>query len=385
MTAEGEIAAPHTPQLRRLWGGPSTLSRIREACAQEGTAIFFAEDRSDWLHIGPLAELVAEMGKPVLRLTGDPNDPMIVDRGAMFIGKIVSATRLFLRLPPSVVVMTMTDLDAYHLKRSVHDVHYVYVFHSLLSTHRAYREHAFDAYDSILCCGPHHKRELEKAGEANDLRRRNLLETGYCRLDAIIAESKNVSDLEEKPTRVLLAPTWGTSSLIEHNLEKIIENLLKKSIEVILRFHPMSLRHQPSLVTQYSTLFGDNPKFSHDPDFESTESLHISDVVLSDWSGAAQEFSLGLLRPAIFVDTPKKTHNSEFLKLGIPCYEDLVRQDLGALVHPTELDLIPELVESLHGDRAIWYQKLERLRNEHLYNPGTAVAAAADYIVRLLS
>ena len=76
VTAEGEIAAPHAPQSRRLWGRPSTLSRIREACAQEGTAIFFAEDRSDWLHIGPLAELVAEMGKPVLRLTGDPNDPM---------------------------------------------------------------------------------------------------------------------------------------------------------------------------------------------------------------------------------------------------------------------------------------------------------------------
>ena len=106
--------------------------------------------------------------------------------------------------------------------------------------------------------------------------------------------------------------------------------------------------------------------------------------MLSDWSGAAQEFSLGLLRPALFVDTPKKIHNSEFLKLGIPCYEDLVRQDLGALVRPTELDLIPELIESLHGDRAIWNQKLERLRNEHLYNPGTAVAAAADYIVRLL-
>jgi YidC/Oxa1 family membrane protein insertase len=113
--------------------------------------------------------------------------------------------------------------------------------------------------------------------------------------------------------------------------------------------------------------------------------LFISDVVLSDWSGAAQEFSLGLLRPAVFVDTPKKTHNSEFSKLDISCYEDVVRKDLGALVRLTDLDLIPELVESLHGDRAIWRKKLERLRNEHLYNPGTAVAAAADYIVRLLS
>ena len=385
MTVDEGTQDQASPLASRFWGRRSTLSRIREACSRANTAIFFAEDRSDWLHIGPLADRIVQLGKPVIRLTADPNDPAITKYNALFIGKIVSATRLFLGLPPSVVVMTMTDLDTYHLKRSVNEVHYVYVFHSLLSTHRAYRENAFDAYDSILCSGPHHKRELEKQESVRDLRSKDLQETGYCRLDDIIQNSERSADRQEGPVQVLLAPTWGASSLLEHDLAQIVQALIDHSLRVVLRFHPMSLRHQPDLSDRYSGLFGANPLFSLDSRFESTNSFLMSDVVLSDWSGAAHEFALGLLRPAVFIDTPKKANNEAHPELGLECYEDVMREDLGALVGLAEINQAPELIASLHDDRALWQDKLKRIRSENLYNPGSAVSTAADYIVRLLS
>ena len=87
-------------------------------------------------------------------------------------------------------VMTMTDLDIHHLKRSVNDVHYVYVFHSLVSTHRAYRTRAFDAYDSILCSGPHHFAELTEVAKMRDIRPQKLYKSGYCRLDDFFSQSE---------------------------------------------------------------------------------------------------------------------------------------------------------------------------------------------------
>src|SRR5438093_13437904 len=57
----------------------------------------------------------------------------------------------------------LTDLDAYHLMRSAaYPVHYVYVFHSMVSSHMVFRPKAYDAYDTILCVGPHHTREIRQ-------------------------------------------------------------------------------------------------------------------------------------------------------------------------------------------------------------------------------
>ena len=235
---------------------PSALTEVRDLQSEPRSVVFFAEDSSDWLHIGPLADHLETLGCSVLRLTADPNDPIITTKSGIHIGGTLAATQLFLRLPPCVVVMTMTDLGTYHLKRSVHDVHYVYVFHSLLSTHRAYRANAFDSYDSILCATPYHVAELEKAAAIRDIRPQALHHTGYCRLDHLISKSSTLPTTISGIPRVLVAPTWGPSSLIEFGIDRIIRNLLDSSIQVALRFHPMSFRQHKDLHHQYYAMFG---------------------------------------------------------------------------------------------------------------------------------
>ena len=364
---------------------PSALTEVRDLQSEPKSVVFFAEDASDWLHIGPLADHLEPLGCSVLRLTADPNDSIITTKSGIHIGGTLAATQLFLRLPPCVVVMTMTDLGTYHLKRSVHDVHYVYVFHSLLSTHRAYRANAFDSYDSILCATPYHVAELEKAAAIRDIRPQALHHTGYCRLDHLISKSSTLPTNSSGIPRVLVAPTWGPSSLIEFGIDRIIRNLLDSSIQVALRFHPMSFRHHKDLHHQYYALFGDHPLFTLDNSFASSATLLESDLVLSDWSGAAHEFALGLLRPAIFVDTPQKAHNDIYSQLDIECYEDVVREDLGALVGVQQAGSLPDVVTSLIDERVEWRQRLELLRDQVLFNPGDAVHVAAKQILNLIT
>ncbi len=375
----------HYSPLRPLRRTPSVLTRVRAAASVERSVLFFAEDSSDWLHIGPLANHLEELGYLVLRLTADPKDPVISNHDGLFVGRTVAAATLFLRLPPCVLVTTMTDLDTYHIKRSVHDVHYVYVFHSLLSTHRAYRENAFAAYDSILCASPNHITELQAIANLRPSRHQVLYDTGYCRLDTLLAKAKDAVQVNRDSPRVLIAPTWGPSSLLEFGVDKIIGELLTHNIEVVLRFHPMSVRHNASLAHEYQSRFGKDSHFSLDNQFESSKSLIESDIVLSDWSGAAHEFSLAFLRPTVFIDTPPKAHNDVHHLLGLGCYEDDVRENLGALIALDQIETVPDVVITLFKDRIKWQQRLLSLRNSIVFNPGNAIATAATQLETIIS
>ena len=147
----------------------------------------------------------------------------------------------------------------------------------------------------------------------------------------------------------------------------------------------MSVRHQKDIYQTYTGMFGDNPLFTVDSSYASSAALVESDLVLSDWSGVAHEFALGLLRPAIFVDTPQKAHNDSHSELGIECYEDVVRADLGALVGVHEVNSLPAVVTSLIDERVEWRQRLELLRDQVLFNPGNAVQTAAVQILDLIT
>ena len=55
----------------------------------------------------------------------------------------------------------MLDLNNFELKRSINPVHYVYLFHTLGSTHMVDHDNSYDHYDTILCAGPHQKKEIQ--------------------------------------------------------------------------------------------------------------------------------------------------------------------------------------------------------------------------------
>jgi YidC/Oxa1 family membrane protein insertase len=147
----------------------------------------------------------------------------------------------------------------------------------------------------------------------------------------------------------------------------------------------MSLRHHNDIYHQFFESFGDHPLFKLDNSFSSSATLLESDLIVSDWSGAAHDFALGLLRPAIFMDTPQKAHNDIYPQLNIECYEDVVREELGALVSLHQADSLPDVVNSLLDDRIEWQQRLKLLRSQVLFNPGEAITVAAMQILDLIT
>ena len=123
--------------------------------------VFYSEGGQYLAYFEPvLKELEDKFALDIYYLTSDPDDLLLSNSSSKikpyFIGKGSARTFLLNSLKAGIVVMTMPDINTFHIKRSKFCQHYCYLHHSMVSTHMVYRKRAFDHFDSILCVGPHH-------------------------------------------------------------------------------------------------------------------------------------------------------------------------------------------------------------------------------------
>ena len=283
--------------------------------------------------------------------------------------------------------MTMPDLETFHIKRSRQSVHYVYVNHSMVSTHMIYRPEAFDNFDSMLCVGPHHLKEIRARENLYGLKKKFLIEHGYGRLDSIISSMSASGHPKPAPSQsrrtVLIAPSWGDNALMETCGAQLVQILLAAGHRVIARPHSMTLRHTPSVVSQLVKQFQDHPSFSMDMDMGSEKSLLESDIIVSDWSGAALEYAFGIERPVLYIDVPKKVNSPDFERLDCPPIEDQIRSQIGAVLSPDRLEEAPGIVDKLSSEPEAFRARIQELRAQWVYNIGASGTVGADYIASL--
>ena len=268
------------------------------------------------------------------------------------------------------MVMTMPDLDNFQVKRSRHNVHYVYVQHSLVSLHMVYRHGAFDHYDTICAAGPHHVEEIRTIETKYNLPPKNVVELGYPRLDSLIETAKKYQETQpiEKKTHktILIAPSWGPGGVIESGLGKtLVEQLLNLGHEVVLRPHPQTIKFAKAKIDEVRSQHKDNLRFAFEGSVAGQESLHQSDIMVSDWSGAALEYAFALNKPVIFCDVPRKVNNPNYHDIEIEPLEVSIREEIGVIwdgVSP-----VSELIESCEQKCK---RDLRTLTDQHVFNAG---------------
>lgn len=380
--------------LRKTWrefrastAGFQSFSRLS---LRQKRIVFYAESEADWAYLGPVLACLEAGGHEVVRVCSDACDPMLKGPRAYYVGTGTARTALFRTIQADAFVMTLSDLDTFHLKRSVHPVHYFYIFHSIASTHRTYREHAFDAYDTILCVGPHHEREVRRTEEVYGLKPKRLLPHGYGRLDTLLAEIESSASVcrSERPSdaapHVLLAPTWGDSSLVHHGIERLLEVLLTAGFEVTLRFHPMTRRHFPDLADRLVHQFSGSGTLRVDPRIDTTRSLLDADIMISEWSGAPLDYAFARLRPVLFIDTPPKIHNPAHGRPGLPYLEEGIRTEIGELVSLDALEGVPDRIRALLAEAPQWSERIRAIRGQTVYHVGESGKAGADALLATL-
>jgi len=375
-------------RLRREWQG---LRAFQAVPRSERRLVFYSEGAGYWTYFEPVFQaLQAEFQQAVLYVTSAEHDPAYRTPPAglrpFYVGRGTVRTALFATLDVDVLVMTMPDLHTMHIKRSPHPVHYCYLNHSMVSTHMVYRPAAFDHFDSMLCVGPHHVEEIRKREALRGLRPKQLFEHGYGRLDTILARSR-VGPLGRdtgQPGQVLVAPSWGATSLLESHGAAAVQPFIDAGFRVVLRPHPQTRRLNPGAIEEIAARYAGEPRFSLDENGDAHESLATSDIMVSDWSGAALEFAFGLERPVIFVDVPRKVLDPDYEALGIDPLEVKIRSEVGAVVAPTELDGLGTVARDMMSNIGNWQLATRAARERWVFNVGRSGGAGAECLMSLL-
>lgn len=377
--------------LRRMhleWKGLQAFKRVPRAQRQ---IVFYSEGRGYWSWFEPVFQsLRREHDLPVLYVTSAADDPLLLDppagMRAFYIGEGSMRTLFFSTLDVDVLLMTMPDLQSFHIKRSPFSVHYAYLHHSIVSSHMIYRAEAFDHFDSILCVGPHHVAETRAREQAFGLPAKTLVEHGYGRLDGILAQG-NTGPLPQRdaPIQVLVAPTWGVNGLIERHGIDAIKPLIDAGLRVVLRPHPRTRKLAASTLDEIARHYQNEPRFRMDEDSDGNASLLGSDIMLSDWSGAALEFAFGLERPVIFADVPRKVLNPDYGRLAIEPLEVSAREQLGVVVPADQLDNLGKVAREMAKDSEKWQASLREARQRWIFNPGKSGDAAAAHLATLIN
>lgn len=357
----------------------------------EKALVFYAEHRDYYpIFEGIIEKLMVGYDQGLCYVTSDPGDPVLKKTEkkikSFYLKKLLSFFMAVVNC--RVFVMTLTDLNNFHLKRSINPVHYVYVFHSPVSTHVVYRKGAFDHYDSILCVGPHQVKEIRRHEELNNIPPKKLVEAGYDRLEQIYWAYQKYqlsgSRRSGKGT-VLVAPSWGPDNVLESCGERLVSILLESGYNVIVRPHPETVKRFPAIMDQFNSKFGGNPNFTLEGSIATFDSMLKADVLISDWSGIAIEYAFGTERPVLFLDVPMKVNNQEFEELEIEPLELVLREEIGVIISSEKLETVPQVISRLMSDRLSYREHIVEFREKNIYSFEHSSEIGSRYIVDLVN
>ena len=347
--------------------------------------VFYSESFQDWHHLKPLLNALLDDDIAVTYVTSDDKDPGLLKLSkkyrSIYIGKGFFRILFFQFLKAKLLILTMMDLNNFELKRSMHPVHYVYIFHSLTSTHMVDTEKSFDHYDTIFCAGPHQKKEIELREKNKDLKAKNLIPYGYPRIEKLIQLSSKPKN--EKKV-ILLAPTWGEQSIINLMGMEICSIIINQGYSLILRPHHETIKRSPQLIDEIENKYSHLETFRLVREMGDAESLLQSDLLICDWSGTAIEYAFGLEKPVIFIDIPPRVRNPNWREIQSEPLEMSIREKVGRVICPSKLDELPSSISQLLNEDQLSSSPIKSLREEFIYNLSRSEITGREEIKRLL-
>lgn len=360
--------------------------------------VFYSESSGFYKYFqGTIEWLLKHSDATIHYVTNDPDDQIfaIAEREprirAYYIGPKRIIT-LMMKMDAQMVVATLEDLDTYYIKRSYvrDDIDYVFFFHHMTSTHMTPNKGAFDGYDTIMCVGQHQIDELRRAEEVYGTRAKTLVPYGYDLLDrtiesyqALIAEGDQSRG--SRPT-VIIAPSWQEGCILDSCIDELIAGLDGRGYRIIVRPHPEYTKRYrarwEAIIARHADKSDDELLF--EGDFSSNESVFTSDILITDWSSVAQEFSFATDKPSIFIDTPMKVNNPDYEELGLEPTDISLRSEIGVALPLDGLDALPDTVAEMLANPQAWRDRIADSRDRHVFNLGFSAEVAGEFLLERL-
>lgn len=338
--------------------------------------------------------LLASSNITIHYITSDPNDAIFELAKTQprirpyYIG-LKKLIPLFLRLDADMVLMTTPDLDSYYLKRSLarKDAVYVYVPHDMMSVHMGFRKGALDHFDTIFATGAHVEREVRSTERVYSLPEKVIVPFGYPLEEKLEAAYLAMDKTPHDKKEILIAPSWQEDNLLDSVIDTLIGKLRAPDVHLTVRPHPEYVKRYGERLNALVERYADVPseELTFELDFSSNRSIYTSDLLITDWSAIAYEYSFSTKHPVLFVNTKIKMENPDYADIPDIPVEITLRDKVGRSLEKAELDArVNETARALISDRTAWEAEITRLLHEHLYNYGKNGAPGVTYVLSTL-
>lgn len=354
------------------------------------TLVFYSEGGGFYKYFqGMIDYVLAHSQTTIHYVTSDPEDPVLTMDNARISGYYIGDMKLItlmMKMDADMVVMTMPDLETYHIKRSLvrKDIEYIYTDHGVSSDNLMLRPHALDHFDTLFCVGPHQAEEARAIEKLYGLKPRRLVQVGYGLLDEMTeAWEKREKTINEKKT-ILIGPSWQKDNILDSCIDQLVEEFSRLGCRIIIRPHPQYVRlygeRIEGLIGRYQDRMGED--FVIQTDFSSTDTVYNSDLLVTDWSNVGYEFALSTRKPVLYINTPMKIMNPEYDKIDVVPFDIRIRAQLGGELELDELDRAGAVAEDLLNRPEEFWEAIQSVKEKEIYNLGHGAEAAGRYLVR---
>ncbi len=356
--------------------------------------VFYSEKSGFYKYFAGVIEyLLAHSNLTIHYITSDPKDAIFqkAERELRIKPYYIGENRLItlmMKMDADIVVMTMPDLNNFHIKRSYvrKDIEYIFMFHWITSTHMIIREGAFDHFDTVLCPGPYQVAELRKAEELYQTSPKNLIDAGYGLIEVLEQQYQQMEHHKHHSPQILIGPSWQPDNIMEGAIDWLLPQLTNGDYQVIVRPHPEYIKRFPQKISDFQQRYTDKigTVFELELDFSANASVYESDVLITDWSNVGYEFAFATGKPVLFIDTPPKITNPNYEKLGIPPLDLTLRDRVGKSLGMDQLERTAEIISCLLSHKGDYQEDILRCRQEILPQYGHSGEIGGKYILSRL-
>lgn len=351
--------------------------------------VFYSEERGFYKYFKGLIEYLLEHTNLTIHyITSDAQDPAfdIADQNEHFKAYFIAEKKLItlmMKMDSDMVLMTMPDLENFHIKRSYvrKDIEYVYIPHGMDSHNLMMRKGAIDHYDTIFCVGQHQIDEIRQTEKVYGLPEKKVVKSGYSLLDEMILDYKKMDQSKKDQETILIAPSWQKDNIVDSCLDQILENLKELGKKIVVRPHPQHIRHKKEYMESLKLKYKENENIYIQTDFSANDTVFSADIMITDWSGIAYEYAYTTKKPVLFINTPMKVMNSEYQKIDTVPLNILLRDEIGKSLNLDELDYIADEIKDLLAKKDYYQAKIEEFVSKYVFNLGCSAEIGGKYII----
>lgn len=358
--------------------------------------VVYSEGSGYWKYFFAVVNYVTDHSDIVVHyVTNDPDDAIFNTTNPQIVPYYIGPKALIafmMKMDADMVLMTTPDLETFHVKRSLirKDVEYIYLDHGMTSYQLMLRKGSLDHFDTVFVYGANHIEEVRETEKLYGLPPKTLVRTGFGLLDDLLERvSEMDTSIVRKHKQILIAPSWQADNLMDYCLDEMLASLLGKGYHIIVRPHPEYVKRFPSKMNAILKRYADVCKtedelggtLTIETDFSSNETVYQSDLVITDWSSIAQEFSYATKKPSLFINTPMKIMNPEYDLLPLVPLDISLRDELGVSVDTDKLDTLAESVAELLEKSDEYRTRITNILEQNIYDIGNAAQGGGDYII----